>query len=170
MISTAHAKPLSRPSHKRGKEHGGTQGAASRRRTAGLGNTASQARTPYRAERGARADTGSGCRPQGPRPAERVGHPKLLLGGPPPSGGAREHRRRCRSRSRHRGWPPAGSAATGAQGLRGPEVAGSSGQPARASANRRRARRGQRSWGGRRGHRRHGPRRPRGRANVLWWE
>ena len=49
-----------RPSRKQGKEHWGTQGAASRRWTAGLGNTASQARTPNRAKRGALAGIGGG--------------------------------------------------------------------------------------------------------------
>ena len=42
------------------KEYGATKGAASRLWTAGLGNTASQARTPNRAKRGVRAGTGSG--------------------------------------------------------------------------------------------------------------
>ena len=73
----------SRPSQKQGKEHGRAQGAASRRRTTGLGNTDLQARTraPSRAKRRARTGNGSGRarashrlrRPRGPRPAERGG-------------------------------------------------------------------------------------------------
>ena len=60
-------------------------------------------------------------------------------------------------------------AATGAQGLRGPEMAGSSGQPARTSASRRRSRRGQLAGERSRKHRRQGPKRPGGRASVLRW-
>ena len=62
-----------------------------------------------------------------------------------------------------------GRVATGAQGLREPEEAGSSGQPARASANRRRSPRGKRARGRRREHRRYRPEKPGGRTNVVRW-
>ena len=55
-LSTHQAGQVRR--QKQGKEHGRTQGAASRRRTTGLGNSASQARTPSRVRRGASAGTG----------------------------------------------------------------------------------------------------------------
>ena len=101
--------PPSRPSQKQGKEHGRTQGAASRRRTTGLGSTASQARTPSRARRGARARwaTDVGRRRYAPRPVHRASE----------------------------------------------KVAGSIGQPAIASANRRGPPMGMRARGRRRGHR-----------------
>ena len=60
-----------------------------------------------------------------------------------------------------------GRAATGAQGLREAEEAGSSGQPAGASANRRRSPRGKRARGRRREHRRYRPKRSGGRTNVV---
>ena len=91
----------SRPSHKQGKEHGGTQGraAASQRWTAGLGNTASQVRTPNRAKRVARAGTGSGrARASHTRTAPgRAGRTCCRgssRGGPRRRGAARERRRK----------------------------------------------------------------------------
>ena len=69
-------------------------------------------------------------------------------------GAARVHNRKWRFLSCFRGWRLAGHAATGAQGLRGQQVAGSSGQTARVTKNRLRCSREERARGRRRGHRR----------------
>ena len=88
LIWTVHTKQAK----SQGKERGRTKRAASRRWTAGLGNTASQARTP---KRGARAGTGSGrarvsSTMTAPGRAGRTCRRGSSPGGPPPAGrGAR---------------------------------------------------------------------------------
>ena len=88
---------------------------------------------------------GPGRCPRGPRPAEWGERAVKALPGRTPTVGALR------------------------ASVREPEVVGSIGQPAIASANRRGLPRGMRARGRRRGHRGHGPRGPSGKAKFRRW-